>query len=210
MITEIDSHKDICLKNISKFHNLNFLQKQNLESFVNFLLQENNKYNFIGKSTIDNIWDRHVLDSAQLIKYISNKKSKFADLGSGAGFPGIILSIMGIENINLIEKSFRKADFLKRSKNFSSNKIFVSQKKIEELDENIKFDCILSRALAPLPKLLEYSKKIINTDGYCLFLKGRNLTIELDDAKKIHKFDYELFSSITSSDSSIIKISNIH
>ncbi len=200
--------KNQALDQIKKFHQLSETQIKNLEDFVNLLLQENNQFNFIGKSTIEDIWNRHILDSAQLLKFIENKNLKFADFGSGAGFPGLVLSILGLKEIHLVEKAFRKSDFLRRAKSFSSNRVFVQQTVLENLT-NVEFDSILSRALAPLDKLLDYSIKFLKKDGYCLFLKGKNLEKEIAVAKNKFKFDYELHPSLTSSESNIIKILNI-
>jgi 16S rRNA (guanine527-N7)-methyltransferase len=204
----IESQKISVFNEIKKFFPLNEAQEKNFEDFVAALLLENGKFNFIGKSTIDSLWERHILDSAQLLPLIKTPNAKFADLGSGAGFPGIVLSILGVKEIHLVEKSFRKADFLRRAKGFSQNRIFVHQANLEDL-KDIKFDCIVSRALAPLPKLLEYSKKFLEKDGYCLFLKGKNLNNEIITAKNSFQFEYELHPSLTSSESNIIKIFNI-
>jgi 16S rRNA (guanine527-N7)-methyltransferase len=200
--------KTTALNKIKKFCELDEAQIKNLEDFVLLLLQENQNFNFIGNSTIEDIWNRHILDCAQLLRFIENKNSKFADLGSGAGFPGIILSILGLREIHLIEKAFRKCEFLRRAKLFSQKRIFIHQTKLEELAA-IEFDCITSRALAPLDQLLTYSKKFLKKDGYCLFLKGKNLEKEIELAKKTFQFEYQLHSSLTSSESNIIKISNI-
>ncbi len=200
--------KDQALSEIDKFCKLDSAKIKAIEEFVWLLLQENNNFNFIGKSTIDEIWNRHVLDSAQILKFIANKNLKFADFGSGAGFPGIIMSILGIREVHLIEKAFRKADFLRRAKLISPNKIFVHQSKLEELN-NIQFDCITSRALANLEKLLEYSTKFLKKDGYCLFLKGKNLPEEIIEAKKKFNFEYEVFPSLTSVESGIILVKAI-
>ncbi len=205
---QFELKKNLALNQIKKFCDLSDTQIKNLEDFVLLLLAENDNFNFIGKSTIENLWQRHILDSAQLLRFIPNQNIKFADLGSGAGFPGIILSILGLKEIHLIEKSFRKSEFLRRSKLFSKNRVFVHQSKLEELS-NLEFDCILSRALAPLDKLLSYSEKFLKKDGYCLFLKGKNLPQEIELAKKIFQFDYETHQSLTSDESNIIKISNI-
>lgn len=203
-----ENKKNEAFAEIKKFHDLTDAQKRSLEDFVVLLLQENQNFNFIGKSTIENLWERHILDSAQLLRYITNKNAKFADLGTGAGFPGMVLSILGLREIHLIEKAFRKADFLRRAKSFSAGKVFVHQAKLEELNP-IEFDCIVSRALAPLDQLLEYTKKFLKKDGYCLFLKGKNLEKEIELAKKTFQFEYELHPSLTSSESNIIKVFNI-
>lgn len=200
--------KDLTFATIRKFSELNQIKQKKLEDFVLELLQENQKFNFIGKSTIENIWERHILDSAQLLKFIEDKNQKFADFGSGAGLPGIVLSILGLREIHLIEKSFRKSDFLRRTKSLSSNRIFVHQAMLEELT-NIDFDCIISRALAPLPKLLEYSQKFLKENGYCLFLKGKNLQQEISESQEKFDFEFELFPSLTSEESKIIRVKKI-
>jgi len=205
---KLEASKSKALEQIRKFCTISDTQEKNLEDFIVSLLQKNDEFNFIGRSTTDNVWERHVLDSAQLMRFINDKNAKFADLGSGAGFPGIILSILGLREINLIEKSFRKSEFLRSSKSFSQNRIFVHQSKLEELS-NIEFDCIVSRALASLDKLLDYSLKFLKKDGYCLFLKGKNLEQEIALAKKSFEFEYELHPSLTSQESNIIKVSKI-
>jgi 16S rRNA (guanine527-N7)-methyltransferase len=204
----ITQQKEKIFEEINNFFMLNSEQKKCLEDYVSKLLQENENFNFIGKSTIDQTWHRHILDCAQLIQFIKNPQKKFADLGSGAGLPGMVLSILGLKEIHLVEKSFRKADFLRKIKNISPNRVFVHQAKLEEL-ENINFDCIMSRALAPLDKLLEYCKKFLKDDGYCLFLKGKNLPLEISQAKQKFSFEFELFPSLTSKESNIIRINKI-
>jgi 16S rRNA (guanine527-N7)-methyltransferase len=205
---QLEIKKNAALSQIRKFCDLKDSQIKSLEDFVILLLQENEKFNFIGKSTVENVWDRHILDSAQLLRFIENKNLKFADFGTGAGFPGFVLSILGLREIHLVEKAFRKADFLRRVKLLSQNRVFVHQAKIEELSP-MEFDCIVSRALAPLDELLNYTKKFLKKNGYCLFLKGKNLNQEIEEAKKKFQFHYELFPSLTSEESNIIKVSNI-
>ncbi len=204
----LETKKAAALEQIRKFQSINEAQEKALEDLVLLLLQENEKFNFIGKSTVDNVWERHILDSAQLLKFIDNKNAKFADFGTGAGFPGIVLSILALREIHLVEKAFRKCEFLRRVKLFSKNRVFVHQSKLEELN-NLEFDCVVSRALAPLDKLLGYMEKFLKKDGYCLFLKGKNLPQEIDLAKQSFSFEYELHPSMTSVDSNIIKISKI-
>ncbi|MBM3579696.1 MAG: 16S rRNA (guanine(527)-N(7))-methyltransferase RsmG, partial [Alphaproteobacteria bacterium] len=200
--------KNLAVSEIKKFCELKSAQEKNLEDFVIALLQENQQFNFIGKSTILDIWERHILDSAQLMRFIPNKNAKFADFGAGAGFPGMVLSILGLREIHLVEKAFRKADFLRKAKLFSPNRVFIHQTKLEEMPA-VEFDCIVSRALAPLPGLLTYSKKFLKKGGYCLFLKGKNLPQEIIEAQKNFQFEYELQPSLTSAESNIIKVSNI-
>lgn len=205
---QFEIKKAAAFAEIQKFLELTQSQIKSLEDFVLLLLSENDNFNFIGKSTIENLWQRHVLDSAQLLRFIPNKNIKFADFGTGAGFPGVILSILGVREIHLIEKSFRKSEFLRRAKLFSKNRIFIHQSKLEDLTK-LEFDCVVSRALAPLDQLLNYTQNFLKKDGYCLFLKGKNLPAEIDLAKKSFQFEYELHASLTSDESNIIKVFNI-
>lgn len=203
-----ETKKNAALTQIREFYDLTDSQIKNLDDFTSLLVQENQQFNFIGKSTVDELWNRHVLDSAQLMSFIDDKNIKFADFGTGAGFPGIVLSILGLKEVHLVEKAFRKCDFLRKAKSFSENRIVVHQSKLEELSD-IEFDCIISRALAPLDKLLVHANKFLKKDGYCLFLKGKNLSKELEVAKTKFEFTYETHPSITSSESNIIKVSGI-
>ncbi len=99
---------------INEFHKIDNNIIEKLEEFVKTLLDYNQKYNLIGKSTIDDIWKRHILDSAQLIKFIKDKNLILGDFGSGSGLPALILSILGVKNVHLIEKNrFANASFLK-------------------------------------------------------------------------------------------------
>ena len=207
----LEDRKQIAVNKIKSFCGINSSQIKALEDFVILLLKENNKFNLIGESTIADLWNRHILDSAQLmpiIKQSENQKLKIADFGTGAGFPGVILSILGIKEIHLIEKSFRKCEFLRQAKLFSHNHIFIHQNTIEEI-ENIKFDIIVSRALASIENILEYSEKFLKQNGYFLLLKGKKADEELLEAKKKFSFSCNFFESITSSESKILKISNV-
>ncbi len=208
-MSTFEQKKHSVIAQIKTFHAIDAAQEKALEDFVLLLLQENDNFNLIGKSTIDDLWDRHILDSAQLLRFIENKSAKIADFGTGAGFPGVVLALLGVKEMHLIEKSFRKCEFLRKAKLLSSNRIFIHQAKLEELPEH-KFDVITSRALASLDKLLAYSKKFLKNDGYTLFLKGKNLDQELETAKTQFSFSYELFPSLTSSESRIIKLSQIN
>ncbi len=205
---DIEVKKNDSLVQIEDFCELDDIKVNNIEDYVLLLLKENMRYNLIGKSTIGDIWHRHILDSAQLLKYIDDKDVKVADFGTGAGLPGIIISILGLKEVHLIEKSVRKCEFLFKAKNISSNKIFVHQATLQEM-EKIQFAVITSRALANLSDLLNYSVSFLQKDGYGLFLKGKSLMQEIEEARKKFLFDFELFPSLTSDQSNIIKVRNI-
>jgi 16S rRNA (guanine527-N7)-methyltransferase len=193
---------------IKNFYPISLAEIKQLESFVDILLRYNSEYNLIGKSTVDEIWQRHILDSAQLLKYIDNKNLTIADFGSGAGFPGIILSILGAKEVHLIEKSFRKCQFLQMASKISSNKIIIHQKRAEEI-KCLKIDIVVSRAFAPLARLLKTIKPFLGKQGYGIFLKGKNFADEINLAKQSNSFNYKAFSSLTSKESRVIIINEL-
>lgn len=197
------------IRQIEKFYPISDEQIKKLESFISILISYNQEYNLIGKSTIDDIWHRHILDSAQLLQYIDNKDLPIVDFGSGAGFPAIVLSILGVKEIHLVEKSFRKCEFLKLAAKISSNKIVIHQKKVEEI-KNLKFGVVVSRAFAPLNKLLAFVKPFLNQTSYCIFLKGKSVQMEIMVAKKENTFKYASFPSLTSEDGKVLVINNIN
>lgn len=192
------------INNIVKISNEQF---ESLRSYVNFLLGYNNKINLIGRSTIEDIWNRHIIDCLQIIKLIDNKNIKVADLGSGAGLPGIPLSIIGVQEVELFEKSPRKCEFLELAKKYSKNRIIVRNENLYEVKDST-FDLIVSRALASLNILLKFSQNLIKKDTQLIFLKGKKIYEELDEAKKYWNIEYELFDSLTSNEGKIIKITN--
>ena len=184
-------------------------QEEQLEKYVDFLLKYNEKINLIGKSTIDDIWNRHIIDSLQVIKLIENKNIKLADLGSGAGLPGIVLSIAGIQEVHLFEKSPRKCEFLEQAKQFSKNKIIVHNVDIDTFKDN-SFNIITSRALGSLDLLLKFSQNLKNNNTKCIFLKGKKVFEELEEAKKHWNIQYNLVDSLTSNEGKIVEVMQFH
>tara|TARA_B110000259_G_scaffold59887_1_gene70812 strand:+ start:2510 stop:3121 length:612 start_codon:yes stop_codon:yes gene_type:complete len=201
--------KNDVITEISKFHNITEGEISNLEKFISILLDYNQKLNLIGSSTAKDVWMRHILDSAQLLEFISDKNLIMADFGTGAGFPGIILSILGIKNIYLVEKSPRKCQFLREASKISANKINILEKNIQDI-KNLRFDIIVSRAFAPLDKLLNISNNLLSNNGNYLLLKGKNLEKELENAKKeLIKYKYKIFKSRSSEEGNIIRLENL-
>ena len=180
---------------------------ERLEKFVSLLQERNKNLSLVAKSTLPDIWMRHVVDSAQLLKYVS-KDSVIYDFGSGAGFPGIILSYLGVEKVHLVESDGRKVEFLKEAAKISNNEIEIHYKRIESLSID-NCDVITARAVAPLVNMLKIIKKVAPIDARILLFKGRNIDQEIIDACKIYKFDYDLYPSIVAKDSSIIEIRSL-
>ena len=185
---------------------------EKLNKYKDFLLSSNKLINLIGKTTENQIFTRHFADSAQIYDLIEDK-SEIIDLGSGAGFPGVVLKILMDNNkiagnITLIDKSPKKCKFLQDL----SYKLVLNLKIVNLKLENFKFNkisTIVSRAFKKtvdtIDILLKNSDKIRNV----ILIKGKTYQQELEEAKKKYTFDVEKFRSITSDESYILKISNI-
>ena len=193
-------------KAISTLHQLNFSEKNisDIKIFINELLKANKKHNFISKSTENLIWHRHILDSAQLVKFIDFSKGSLSDLGSGAGLPGLILAIFSKSkdfHVKLYEKSPVKRAFLKDIIDGLSLKIELRG---NVYDEIIDTDYIVSRAFKKLEAIIQVSREIAKKSHKLIILKGQNAQEDLKKAFKKEKYDYKLENSITNEDSKII------
>ena len=203
------------LKN-SKFSVLNISREtlKELENYSNEIIQKNKKINLISKSTEKLIKQRHILDSAQTIDFINKKDIKnCTDLGSGAGLPGIVLSILmkskkPLFKLTLYEKSYHKSIFLdEMAKKFNLN-TEIHRKNIFDQRDLIT-DVIISRAFKPLPIIFQIAKTNFKYFKYIVLFLGKSGQKILNDALKIWKFDYEKKKSLTNDESIIVKISNL-
>ena len=179
-----------------------------LDRYGEMLTEWNAKFNLIAESTLPIIWQRHFLDSAQLIKYFPNNVQTVTDLGSGAGFPGIILSIIGSFKVSLIESIGKKANFLRAVIGELDLNADVHSVRIESM-HGVKFDIVTARALKPLPLLLKLAMPLIKKDSVAVFLKGQKLDAELTESSKYWKFDHEIFQSLSDPSGRVLKISNL-
>ena len=189
------------LQNQFKYSEKNILD---LKLFINELLKANKKHNFISKSTENVIWHRHILDSAKLVKFIDFSRGSMSDLGSGAGFPGLILAIFNKNkdfHVKLYEKSPVKRAFLKNIKDKLSLKLEVCGNVYED---PIDSDYIVSRAFKKLEAIIQVSREIAKKSHKLIILKGQNAQEDLKKAFKKEKYDYKLENSITNKDSKII------
>ena len=199
-------------KNVIKFlkSELNFsdLSIDKLKIFHDFLLDYNKKYNLISRSTEKSIWSRHILDSAQIIKFLDSKKvNNIADFGSGAGFPGLILAIHSKGSrfhVKLYEKSSVKRDFLKKVK---------KKLEIENLEVNgdiyereITSSIIVCRAFKKLKEIINISREMIKKPHKLIILKGKNAQSEINNVSLGTNYSYKFENSITDHESKIILV----
>ena len=189
------------LKNILNFSDHSI---EKLKKFTNLVLKENQNYNLIAKSTENQIWHRHILDSAQLVKFIDFKVSSLADLGTGAGFPGLVVEIFNKNkdfHVKLYEKSAIKRRFLIGAiKKLSLNAEVLGDVRDEVIDSEI----IICRAFKKLDKVIQVSREIVKKPHKLLILKGQNAQKELENSFKTKKYPYKLEASMTNKDSKII------
>ncbi len=191
---------------------LNFSEKkiELIEIFVKEILNYNKKYNLISKSTEQDIWNRHVLDSAQLVKYIDHKNfGSLSDLGTGAGFPGIILSIFYNDiitfHVKLYDKSIVKAKFIK----YIIDKIKLKSTDIYDNDYQshiLNTEYFVCRAFKKLPEILRISRETIKKPHKLIVMLGKSAQEEINKASKGLIYKYKLVNSITNSDSKILLV----
>ena len=184
-----------------------------LEEFRSLILAKNKQINLISSNTEAISRERHIIDSAQIIDFIDKNDNLCVDIGSGAGLPGIVLAIImkhqkSNMKFHLYEKSYHKSNFLKEvSKKFDLNTKII-QKDVF-LEKNLVTDVIVARAFKPLPIILELVNSNFTKFKSIILFLGKNGKEMLDDALSKWQFEYKEKKSLTSEDSSLIKISNL-
>lgn len=156
---------------------------ERLKAYADLLMVWNKKINLVGPATVPDLWTRHMLDSAQLFPLIPAGTRTLLDLGSGAGFPGLVLAIMGVPGVHLAESDQRKCAFLREAARIAQAPVTVLAKRIEEVSP-FPADVVTARALAPLAELLDWSAPFLGENSLCIFPKGQNVEVELTQAYK--------------------------
>jgi 16S rRNA (guanine527-N7)-methyltransferase len=155
-----------------------------LKAYADILADWNARHNLVARSTLPDLWRRHFWDSAQLNALIPQTAANLVDLGSGAGFPGLVLAAMRPAlAVTLFEATTKKCLFLQAAADRMNVKVTIQNARLEDLPRQ-PFDVITARALAPLPELLGYAQKFAGPNTLCLFLKGQNVGSELTEAHK--------------------------
>lgn len=180
-----------------------------VNTYAMLLKKWNEHINLISNVSVEDIWKRHILDSAQLLTFIKEPTSTtLTDLGSGAGFPGIILSLLGVGEVHLVESDKKKCAFLQEASLLSPHSVIIHNNRIENLTP-WEGDVLTARALAPLEKLLPLSYKFIKKNKITLFLKGQNVVEEINKITTYWDIQYKLHSSLDYSDGNILDIQYI-
>lgn len=180
-----------------------------LERYAELLGEWNAKFNLVSASTIPALWQRHFLDSAQLMRWIPAGNIRLADIGSGAGFPGLVLAIMGVGDVHLIESIGKKAAFLRAVvDDLKLPNVTAHNERVEKI-RDLNADVVTARAVTALPELLSLAKPLMKKDAFCLFLKGQKAPEELKDAAKYWTFAAESFTSLSDPHGAVLKIDNL-
>jgi 16S rRNA (guanine527-N7)-methyltransferase len=182
--------------------------KGSLEIYAALLAKWNKSINLVAPSTIPNLWERHIEDSLQLIPFLPESPSLLLDIGSGAGLPGVVLSLCTPHQVTMIDSDTKKCLFLNEVKRHTAASFTVICARIEKTN-HVPYDVITSRACASLPTLVRFSKPFLKEKSYCLFHKGKNYIKEVEEARKEWYFDLEIYPSCTDNDAAILKLSNI-
>ena len=206
--------KDVQVDAFTRFTRVSRETIRSLIKYENKLIYQNKSLNLIGKSTINEIWTRHFLDSAQVIDFIDKNDKNILDLGSGAGFPGLVLAIIAKDRkilikMKLIEKSPKKTNFLKIIVDDLNLDVEIINKNIFEYPKKLSEDVLVARAFKPLKIILELiHNKTENWKKIFIFL-GKSGKSELLQASKVWDIEYKQRMSATSNDSLIIEINKL-
>lgn len=178
-----------------------------LKAYVGLLQDWNARHNLVSAASLADVWRRHVLDSFQLARLVPPGTATLADLGSGAGFPGLVLAevLRGKAQVTLFESVAKKCRFLETVRDRLELDTVIRNARIEE-GAGAAFDVITARACAPLDKLLVYAQHLAGPRSICLFLKGQNVGSELTQARKSWKMEVLQHPSQTDPSGTILEI----
>ena len=192
------------------------VSRETLSGFYEYkslLYKWNEKINLVSKHTLIDIWERHFLDSGQIILNVEASGKRWVDVGSGAGFPGLVVALLLRDrkvdcDLVLVEKHPKKVFFLKEVIRKLNLSVEVVNDNIYTL-EPLNADILTARAFSDLNNLIEIAFRHRKKEGICLFLKGENYRIELDKTLNYWFFDYDIVDSLSSSSGKIIRVKKI-
>lgn len=182
-----------------------------LEAFEALLREENERQNLVSRGSLEALWTRHILDSAQLIRFAPAASRTWLDLGSGAGFPGLLVPLFHPAGAILVECRRLRTDFLRTAASTLgiADRVEVLASRVESVPDRT-VDVISARAFAPLPKLLALAERFSTPGTVWILPKGRNAKSELDAARSSWQGDFRLEPSLTDADAGIIVATGVH
>lgn len=183
---------------------------ERLEAFEALLRAENQRQNLVSKGSLDTLWERHILDSVQLVRFVSAEARSWLDLGTGAGFPGLMVPIFHPANVVLVESRKLRADFLRSAASALgiAERVEILCARLEGIPSR-PFDVISARAFAPLPKTLALAERFSTSGTIWILPKGRNAKSELEAARIAWQGDFRLEPSLTDAEARIVVASRV-
>jgi 16S rRNA (guanine527-N7)-methyltransferase len=180
---------------------------ERIEAYAEQLKRENARQNLVSASTIEHLWERHILDSAQLLRFAPAPGASWVDIGSGAGLPGIVIACLVEGPVTLVEPRRLRAEFLLETADSLDLNVTVERAKAENISG--RFDVITGRAVAPLDRFLGISHHLSHPGTIWVLPKGRNAKSELADAHRNWQCEACLAASITDPESTILVLSGV-
>ena len=184
-----------------------------LSEYEALLCKWNQKINLVSPNTLANLWVRHFLDSGQIINHVNASGKKWVDVGTGAGFPGLVVAVLLRDrkidcDLILVEKNMKKVFFLNEVIRKLNLNVKVFNNNVDTI-EPLNADILTARAFSELKKLIELSVRHRKERGVSLFLKGENYRLELDKTLNYRFFDYDILDSLSNSSGKIIRVKKI-
>ncbi|GAA4828963.1 16S rRNA (guanine(527)-N(7))-methyltransferase RsmG [Sphingosinicella ginsenosidimutans] len=180
-----------------------------LDAFAALIRAESQRQNLVSKASLDSLWLRHIADSAQLVRLAPSRAGSWVDLGSGAGFPGLIVALLHAGPVTMIEERRLRVDFLHRAAAVLGIEAEILPVKVERAPAR-RFDVISARAFAPLPRLLDLGTALSTGKSRWVLPKGRNAESELAALDPSWQGRFELHASVTDADARIIVADGVH
>ena len=179
-----------------------------LEAYVDLLTRWSVRINLVGRDTLADLWRRHILDSAQLHRFIPSTAKTLIDLGSGAGLPGLVLAILGVAGVELVEADSRKAAFLREAARVTDADVTIRPCRIQAVPPH-PANVVTARACAPLDRLLDLAAPFLAPDTLCLFLKGQRFNEELTLARKAWTMNVSVEQSLSDRRGVVLRLQQV-
>jgi len=179
-----------------------------LEAYAELLIRWSARINLVGRDTIHDLWRRHILDSAQLHRFIPNLTQNLIDLGSGAGLPGLVLAILGVPGVELVEADSRKAAFLREAARVTGAEVTIRPCRIQAVPPH-PVDIVTARACAPLDRLLDLAAPFLAPETLCLFPKGERYNEELTLARKAWTMNVSVEQSLSDRRGVVLRLQQV-
>ncbi|MCY4591411.1 MAG: 16S rRNA (guanine(527)-N(7))-methyltransferase RsmG [Alphaproteobacteria bacterium] len=181
---------------------------EKLDHYEAMLRRWQRAINLVSASTLDQVWSRHFLDSAQLFGLLPDPACSVLDIGTGAGFPGLVLAMLGARDVHLVDSDTRKCGFVSQVARETGTRVSVHPVRIEALQAG-QFDVVTARACAPLDRLITLAQPHVHADTVCLFPKGRSVARELDTIAAGIRLRVSAIPSLSSPGSTVVRMEGL-